>query len=85
MKRTMRLLTRASLTAPQLDTLLQLTKIESKPKIKALHSHLVDGNSKTAAAFINNIPKQHLSTTVKELEKKVKIIEKYIELQNNRN
>jgi len=68
-------------TTAKINCLLELTKIDSERKIKALHYHFVVGADITNSAIAHSLPQPKLSEAIKTLNKVAEHCEKYHELK----
>jgi len=64
----------------RLNKLLELTKIKSPEKLKAIHDHLVLGHEAKGAAIRNGLDVSNFSKTIDSIEEVAKIVEELKEI-----
>ncbi len=62
-------------TAKRVKLLISLTRIKSKPLIKAINQHLVNGKPETSAAILNGIPQPNFNRAMVKLNKVAETVE----------
>ena len=65
----------------KINCLLNLTKIDSERKVKAIHYHFVDGHDISTAAIMFDVPQPNITDAIKTLNKVAEQCEKFHEIK----
>lgn len=77
----MKVLIKGMESQARIDLLLQLTKVESEDKIKALYDHFCKGSTISAAAALNDVKQPKLAELIAKIERIAVVNEKLFELK----